>query len=268
LARTVVILVLALAFGALAPVATAQVPNDDKETATVISVPLWDTVDTRTATTSALEDSWNVDHGVWYKYPAPPVDTFLTFVLYDAVEDFQEQLGEPVVAFILEDGSGWGGDVQKGTNLYAEVPAGQDAYIVVGNRRPSMFGGRPGWIQVGFVDAQPINHFGLTINGAGYVNKDGWMTVSGTVSCDTPGQAYFSVYARQKSGHGFLYGETTFQVVDCVAPSSPWSFTIFGPLAGGRFVPGKATVSAEIICPFGAACRGTFAEKTVSLKLR
>jgi hypothetical protein len=254
-----------VAFLVLAAPAAAAIGNDDRETATVIDpIPLWDTVDTSTATTSTLEQSFSggqLFYGVWYRYPAPSVDTLLTFVLANVVEG-DGALSNPYVAFILDDGSGWSGPVGTDTNLQGEVPAGRDAYIVVGNGSP----GHPGLIQLGVFGADPIDHFGLTLNANGSVDKLGTMNVAGIVSCDYSAQAYLSVYVKQKTGHGFIYGETTFQVADCVAPASPWSLQV-SPSAGGKFVAGSASVSAEIICPYASACAPTFTQRTVKLKL-
>jgi hypothetical protein len=241
----------------------AAIQNDDRESATTISsIPLWDSVDTNNATTSAEEQSiCDISNGVWYKYPAPPVDTQLTYILGNVVEG-EGNLTSPMVAFILEDGSSQCGGASMDQNIWSVVPAGMDAYILIGNG----FQGHPGLVQLGVFMAEPVNHFSVAINGNASVTG-GSLTASGTVACERSDAVYFVVRVQQKSGHGFITGETPLQAVQCDAPASPWSMSV-APAAGGRFVAGKATVSAEVICPVPAACSGARSEASVKVNVR
>jgi hypothetical protein len=246
--------------------AEAAVPNDDLETATLISsIPFSETINTGDATTSSHEANCGM-HDVWYKYPTPPVDTALTFQLGNV--DGGVRLTRPMVGVVINERSGdlsqWECGMVETDQIRTEViPAGKDAYIFIANAATS---GNPGLIQLDVIAADPINHFGIAISPSGTVDKTGAMTVSGTVSCDRDGQVLRNVYAKQKSGHGYIAGETGLHSFECVAPTSPWS-TTFTPTAGGRFVGGSATVSSELACS-DLACEGTFAEATVQLKPR
>jgi hypothetical protein len=94
----------------------------------------------------------------------------------------------------------------------------------------------------------------LTIDGTGLLDRaSGSITVSGSVTCSEPATVVVSIGTEQRRGQGVAEAE-----VPCSDTPSTWSLTV--PRFSGRFVPGRAQVSAQaglcslLVCDIEEAC--------------
>jgi hypothetical protein len=223
------------AFGfAGSPVAFAQTapPNDDFDSATVIgALPFTDTVDATTATV-AVDEPTDCDGGfgpllnsVWYRFtPAEggPYEFSTAGSSYNtAVGIYTGTRGSLTQVSCFVEGAG----------LIAE--AGVTYYIRVAD-----YFGQGGGSLV-FSARRGATVDALTIDGAGVLDRaSGSVTVSGSVTCSEPATVVVSIGIEQRRGQGAAEAE-----VPCSQTPSTWSVTVF-PFSG-RFVPGRAQVSAQ-----------------------
>jgi len=233
--RLGVVVAVACVFGfAGSPVALGQSapPNDDFDGATVIgAVPFTDTVDT-TAATVAVDEPTDCDGGfgplpssVWYRFtPAEggPYEFSTAGSSYStAVGVYTGSRGSLTQVSCFSEGAG----------LIAE--AGVTYYIRVAD-----YFGQGGGSLV-FSARRGATVDALTIDGTGLLDRaSGSITVSGSVTCSEPATVVVSIGIEQRRGQGVAEAE-----VPCSDTPSTWSVTV--PPFSGRFVPGRAQVSAQ-----------------------
>ncbi|MGH3027168.1 MAG: hypothetical protein ACRDMW_01290 [Gaiellaceae bacterium] len=201
--------------GSPAALGQSAPPNDDCDGATVIgAVPFTDTVDT-TAATVAVDEPTDCDGGfgplpssVWYRFTP-------------AVGVYTGSRGSLTQVSCFSEGAG----------LIAE--AGVTYYIRVAD-----YFGQGGGSLV-FSARRGATVDALTIDGTGLLDRaSGSITVSGSVTCSEPATVVVSIGIEQRRGQGVAEAE-----VPCSDTPSTWSVTV--PPFSGRFVPGRAQVSAQ-----------------------
>jgi hypothetical protein len=223
--------VLAVA-GSPAALAQSAPPNDDFDNATVIGeLPFTDTVDTTTATV-AVDEPTDCDGGfgpllnsVWYRFtPAEggPYEFSTAGSSYNtAVGVYTGTRGSLTQVSCFVEGAG----------LIAE--AGVSYYIRVAD----YFGQGGGSLVFSARRAATVD--ALTIDGTGLLDRaSGFVTVSGSVTCSETGTVLLVIGIEQRRGQGGAEAE-----VPCSPTPSTWSVTV--PPLSGRFVPGRAQVSAQ-----------------------
>jgi hypothetical protein len=214
------------AFGQSAP------PNDDFDNASLIGeLPFTDTVDTTTATV-AVDEPTDCDGGfgpllnsVWYRFtPAEggPYEFSTAGSSYNtAVGIYTGTRGSLTQVSCFVEGAG----------LIAE--AGVTYYIRVAD----YFGQGGGSLVFSARRGATVDT--LTIDGTGLLDRaSGSLTVTGSATCSEPGIVVLSIAVEQGRRQGGGGAE-----VPCSQTPSSWS-VIVSPISG-RFVPGRAQVSAQ-----------------------
>jgi hypothetical protein len=230
-----------------APTANAAVTNDDLETATVLAepFPFFEVANIKEATTSQfeMETCWG-DHVVWYTFSALTDSV----VLYN----FQPTNGD-FIPVIIEYKTGPAGSSTSCGEFFpvtqtraAQVLAGEQLFLGIG--AGGLGSESSGDISV-YADVRPLIHISSTVNSTARVDKSGAATITGTVNCDAYETVNLHVVMKQKSGHGFITADNhNFSSVPCNPyDSSAWSISL-QPTAGGKFVAGRAEVTATATC--------------------
>jgi hypothetical protein len=246
-------------------------PNDDFDTATVISsLPFSDTVDATLATT-AFDDPYVPCQGgqglnsVWYSFTAGaniPVgfDTIGSDYM-NAIAVYTGTRGA-----LTPVGCSWSGDrsnsfglnAQQGVTYYIEVTAN------------SYFGFGDGLLN--FHARQGPTVTGFTINKAASVNNaSGVATISGTISCDLDATATISGTLRQKLNRYTVITGSYSITTTCAPGGSAWSAQVIGnngPFGGGQ--AGADATGTACLNPNGygggTICTSLSASQTVSLR--
>jgi hypothetical protein len=115
--------------------------------------------------------------------------------------------------------------------------------------------------------ASPLT-FTFTVDNTGKVNRIGFVTVGGTMSCDVPGAfAFVSGQVMQLSGRAQLSGSFSFYGATCGPTPTPWSATLRAD--NGIFTGGPANVSFSAqACVFNGYFEDcSFTSGTQSIKL-
>lgn len=249
-----------VAFATAATASAQAPPNDDRENALEITEPFpyVHEGDLATATLSEFERDIcgdSIASGVWYKF-SPAVDTALTFFVTPEIN--------PVFGWYSEDATGSeGGCTQPGTwDWRAMAGGGKTLYIFLGTTGP------PYWSAYTLsVDGVPVNHVGISINAVASVTREGWITVFGTMTCESSTDLAGEVFVTQKSGHGFITGSTGPIAVFCEAPSTNWTAVVQPTVSGSKFVAGRGSVSVQFSCnPEWWNCLGGTAEAEIKLR--
>lgn len=247
------------AFALFTPVAaSAAVPNDDFDSATVIgALPFTDTVDMTQATTAAD------DPLLCFGDPSSPFGT----VWYSFTPTFSG-LVRPTVTYLanLSLYTGERGSltlVSCGADAY-EVTAGVTYHFMLGSLVSDL----------GETTLALDRHFppqvALTVNSTGFVNpKTGVATVSGTLSCsdgafigDDQAQGSLSqLFARRVTIQG------SFDITSplaCTGETISWSATVIG--TNGLFAPGQAHVFATATACDPVSCGDTVVDQDIQLR--
>jgi hypothetical protein len=248
----------AAAFVLLQPaIASAAVPNDDFDSATVIgALPFADTVDMTQATTAAD------DPLLCFGEPASPFGT----VWYSFTPAFSG-LVRPTVTYLANLSMYTGGRgsltlVTCGATAL-EVTAGVTYHFMLASLVPDL--GETTWS----LDRYFPPEVALTVNATGFVNpKTGVATVSGTFSCsngaigdDAAGGSLLQLFAKR------VWIQGSFDItspIGCTGETIPWTAPVVG--SNGLFAAGKAHVQAFITACDPVACTDASVDQDIQLK--
>ena len=250
-------------FTVATPALAAPPANDTFDNAIAItSIPFSASLDTREATTDAIDEEANADCGapataasVWYTY-TPTAAGALVLDMHGSSYSggFLVVTGSPG-NFVLENCG------PQAIALLTE--AGVTYHIMVLDDEDSANGGD---LTFTITAAPPPPKVTLTADPIGYFDSEtGTVNVSGTLSCT--GEVEFSLLIaelHQKVGRGEVVGGVGMEVA-CDGLTRPWSATI-APAFGTKFVGGKAASFTFAVACGPVFCSEGFIEQTIKLR--
>jgi len=250
-------------FTAATPAIAAPPANDTFGNAIAItSLPFSASLDTREATTDAVDEEANADCGapataasVWYTY-TPTADGAILLDLTGTSYSggFLVATGGPGGFNLVDCGP---------VTIAVPVEAGVTYNIMVLDDDDSANGGD---LTFTVREAPPPPEVTLTVNPTGsHDPATGSATVSGTMSC--VGEVEFAVVfaeLHQRVGRGEVVGAGDMEVA-CDGVARPWTLTIM-PLFGTKFAGGKAASFTFGVACGPVFCHEDFIEHTVQLK--
>jgi hypothetical protein len=210
--------------------------NDDIENATVVTAaPFYDSTDNSEATSDA-DDQCGVAT-VWYAY----TPTESGNIRADVSSDFS-----PVLELRAPGEEPGDRGCSEGGSIFATVTAGETYFISVGTLAP----GEPGQVGPGgpfqFQLTQMPLDAGLieiTVDRGATINRDGVVTVSGTITCDRPDSAQIDLYVDQRVGRRTVQGYGA-AVTDCGPAASIWTVQLSSD-SELSYRPGRARTGVE-----------------------
>lgn len=250
-------------FTAATPALAAAPDNDTFGNAIAItSLPFRASLDTREATTDAVDEEANANCGapataasVWYTYTATADDAILFDMGGSSYSGgFLVATGEPGGLQLVDCGP---------VAVAFQVEAGVTYHIMVLDDEDSENGGD---LSFTVRQAPPPPEVTLVVNPTGaHDPANGSATVSGTISC--VGEVEFSFVVaelHQRVGRGEVVGANGMDIT-CDGVQRPWSLTIL-PEFGTKFAGGKAASFTFGVACGPVFCREGFAEQTIQLK--
>src|SRR5262245_2405374 len=255
------ILLLALA----APVAAA-VPNESPGTATVVALPSTTTQDTTSAdridpAETAQNDACGapgVEHGVWFEL-TPTADSFVSFDVSgsDYPVGLMLFVGEPALGSLVTCGPNRVVEALSGGTTYRLMTFGFDDTAA-----PS------GELVLRIAEAVPPPVIELTVDRAGFVDRQGLLRLSGTATCTSEDGSGALVELvgdiTQRVGRLLIHGSFG-QSFDAPCDGAAVRWEAFAVGENGIFAGGKA---ATVAVAFGCSdfCSNGFAEARVQLR--
>jgi len=231
-------MVIALTWLSISLATAAPPSNDNFDGATAVTTPLpfIDNINTVEATT-APDDPSCAGQGptVWYSF-TPSEDTRIqakTFGSdYDTTLSVYTGTSGSLSQINCNDDAGG-----TQSSVIFNAVAGQTYFFMVG-----AFGSGPGGNLVFTVDVGPAPlTTDLSINPVGSVNRQGLVTIQGTVTCSTPTSIEISGDVKQEVRRIFIQGFFG-TIVECTG-NTPWTVTTTGQ--NGRIAVGKVKVMAN-----------------------
>lgn len=245
-----------LAVSIYAPSAPA---NDTIGGATPIpSLPFTDVVDTLRATTDADDEQVNrscglpsTENSVWYSFTAGPADTSVLFGTPDSTyhADVIVATGSPGALTTLGCGS---------FGVIAPTTPGTTYYVLVSS--PSLSGG--GRLVLKVIPTPPPAAIRVHVKGAGTVDGQGVVHLSGKYRCSNAESAAISGDARRRKRLGFF--SIPFDDITCDGHSHRWRRAVHDD-RDLRFRPGYVRVQAFGQACNPAGCDFSFHDKVVKL---
>jgi hypothetical protein len=229
--------VLAASLYATTPAYAAAPSNDDFDSATVATaLPFSDTTSTVEATQAPDDPSCGGGGSVWYAF-TPSADTWVEANTNGS--DFDTMLG----AYTGQRGAlapvGCNDDSRYGFASAVDflATAGTTYHFMVDG-----FFGQTGTVVFNLVVVPaPLTSVTVQAASTGTVNRQGLVTVHGTITCDQAGQAYIQVRAVQ-SNRRFTSAGDGYTESACGPTATGWSATV-KDYDGPSFVPGKVTLT-------------------------
>lgn len=252
-------------FTTATPALAAPPSNDTFDNAIAItSVPFSTSLDTREATTDAIDEEANAECGapftaasVWYTYtPAADGAVILDMSASSYSGGFLVVTGSPGSLVVENCGP---------IAIALVVEAGVTYHIMVLDDDDAENGGD---LSFTMESAPPPPDVELVANPVGFFDsKTGTVDVSGTFSCT--GEVEFALVIaelQQKVGRGVVYGDAGMEIA-CDGLARPWQLTI-APLFGTKFTGGKAASFTFGVACGPVFCTEGFIEQTIQLKPR
>jgi hypothetical protein len=250
-------------FMAATPALAAPPPNDTFGNAVAItSLPFTASLDTREATTDAIDEEANTNCGapftlasVWYDYTATAEGAILLSMAPGNYSGgFLVVTGAPGSLTLIDCGP---------QAIAVLVEAGVTYHIMVLDDDDEQVGGD---LSFTVQEAPPPPEITLTANPTGsHDPATGSATVSGTISC--VGDVEFSFVVaelHQRVGRGEVAGASGMDVT-CDGVQRPWTLTI-EPEFGTKFAGGKAASFTFAVACGLVFCNEGFLEQTIQLK--
>ncbi|HZM84569.1 MAG TPA: hypothetical protein VFC19_53290 [Candidatus Limnocylindrales bacterium] len=250
-------------FTTATPALAAPPANDTFGNAIAItSLPFSASLDTREATTDAIDEEANTNCGapataatVWYTYTAPADDAILLDMSGTNYSGgFLVATGAPGDFTLIGCGP---------RAVAVPIEAGVTYHIMVLDDDDTANGGD---LTFTVRQAPPPPEVTLAVNPTGsHDPATGSATVSGTLAC--VGEVEFSLIIgelHQRVGRGEVVGANAMEVT-CDGVARPWSLTI-EPQFGTKFAGGKAASFTFGVACGPVFCHEGFVERTVQLK--
>jgi hypothetical protein len=254
-----VLLAVALAALTAAPAAAQPPPNDTFATATVVTPPFSETLDTSEATTDANDlevlatcgVSVPIAATVWYAY-TPPTDQLVNV---QTLASYSTGVG----VVTGSPGSFSGVTCFAGSGSFSAT-AGQTYYLDVSD----ISGGTGGTLTIS-ITAFELPEVEFTVDRFGSFDpRSGVATVTGMVTCTAGTTGAIGVNLTQRVGRVATISGFGFADLTCDGTEQTWSVTV-QPFSG-KFAGGHADVSADAFVCGPAGCASDHVERTIVLR--